>query len=1022
MSRKQIDLDRLKQGLARIELVPDIIRVPDTIGRTELEQAYHLSAAVLISFDPLQLKAFGQPSNEDRSAIGSLLTNCTLRYDEQGRPRWMLNHGTRKQALARLQTRERLLDALALTKKRPGDRLQTLFEEYVHGSAELVAKQSLTDLRHTMQILDWLSETDLAVDLPSSVEVQTRIAWEELMQPFRYLVADGFCGRKTELEQMVDYLAGNGDRPPLLMYGPGGVGKSTLLAEFILRQTDRRPADDRVPFVYIDFDQAYIDPLEPLTLLITAVRQLFVQDPTLTNMGLEFIEGWTYRLSADTVRGDQNIVVEQTANTVSGSMIGEMGGDFGRGITNRRSARTYRSVLRYINDFLRLVSHHPQAHHPWLFVLDTFEEVQLRSRDAVSLINEFLVTLCKTIPQVRVFIAGRGQVFDISITPLELASFDEAAALAYLKAQKIATANVARAIFRSVGGNPLSLKLAARVILQEGLLENAADPAALRDLLRKVSEGNIQGQLYRRILEHIDDPNVRRLAHPGLTLRRITPELIAKVLAKPCQVTIHDSADAQRLFDLLSREVSLVTLVGSNEVRHRPDVRAVMITALHNDKPIVVHDIHKAAIAYYGQLDGAEARAEEIYHRLFVEHDFTVVDTRWEPRWHDALDRALRPALYEFSPRARAWLAGRLKLTGVDDVDWDETDLPEWEKHTEVRVRDLIRLNDWQGALRLLVQRQERSVGSRLFFLETTILRQQKRWEEARRCAYDGIYSLKQAGDTIQLLDLLRQAIVIDMQLGHMEQAQSELAHARELLMAQPGTNELVALELDVFALVIESQRGDHKAKAIAPLRHAILQRFLNLSDQELLTHPQLIRDVLTEFAGENNEVLRRGLNLLMLGDPTPEQRAQLANVMQLWDLALSRTLEQPPGVLLREVDKSKTLGFEKGWQTYMQATSARVLGRDIDKLLAQYGHLKANISPDNSAVIMGDSSTVTGTVIGDIIAGDISGNVNPKVGVVEPAGGSSIGVRIEGLVSGDQAEDNIDERSGDEGAVTGAG
>lgn len=977
MRRTQIDLNRLQQGLDRIELAPETIRVPGTIGQNELEQAYYLAAAVLVTFDPWELKPFGQPQSEDRAAVDNVLANCTLRYDAQGRLRWMVNHSARKQALGQLQTKQRLLEALALTENRPRDRLQTLFEAYVQGTAAPLAEQSLTDLRHTMQIVDWLSETACAADLPSAAEVQTRLAWEELMQPFHYLVTDGFSGRETELEQLGDHLAGSGDRPPILIYGPGGVGKSTLLAEFILRQTDRQPAADRAPFVYIDFDRSHIDPLEPLTLVMAAVRQLSVQDSSLTELGLEFIEEWQYRLSSANVRGDQGIVVEQKINVSGGSVTGLMIGDF-VDISNQASARTYRAMAPYLRAFAKVVSRHPQAHRPWLFVLDTFEEAQLRSRDAVALIGKFLAQLQETLPQVRVFIAGRGDVFDMAVTQLELTGFDEDAALSFLKTQKITTASVSGAIFRAVGGNPLSLKLAARVVVQEGLMDDAADPAVLRELLRKVSEGNIQGQLYRRILTHID-PAVRPLAHPGLTLRRITPELIERVLAEPCGIKVRDAADAQRLFDLLSQEVSLVTPSGLNEVRHRPDVRAVMIRALHGDEPLIVHDIHKAAIAYYERRDGAEARAEEIYHRLFVESDLTVIDSRWEPRWHDELDRSLRSALYEFSPRERAWLAARLSLTGVKDIDWNETDLPEWEKYTEKRVRDLIRANEWQAALQLLAEREERSVGSRLYFLETTILRQQERWEEARRCAYDGIYSLKQAGDNIQLLDLLRQAIAIDMQLGHTGKAQTELTRARKLLALQPGTNELVALELDVFALAIARKQGGDVSAKIEALRQAIVQRFLKLSDRELLTHPQLIRDVLSEFASENNEVLRRGLNLLLLGDPTPEQRAQLANVMQLWDLALSRTLNEPPGVLLREVDESKALGFDKGWQTYMQTASARVLGKDIDKLLTRYGHIGSTVSIDGPVgIAAGDRSVAVGdtgaVVTGDVIGGIIKG------------------------------------------------
>jgi hypothetical protein len=42
-----------------------------------------------------------------------------------------------------------------------------------------------------------------------------------------------------------------------------------------------------------------------------------------------------------------------------------------------------------------------------------------------------------------------------------------------------------------------------------------------------------QAFLYTHILERIDDEEVMHLAHPGLVLRLVTPDLIRLVLAKP---------------------------------------------------------------------------------------------------------------------------------------------------------------------------------------------------------------------------------------------------------------------------------------------------------------------------------------------------------------------------------------------------------------------------------------------------------------------------------------------------------
>ena len=964
VTRKTLDLDRLKQNLQQISVDATSVHVPGTIGRNNFEEALHLAAAVLTTFDPWQLHPFGPVESDDPKgpAIERLLANCSLRYDDHGRPCWSLKHSTRKQALKRLGTRERMLQALDLADGRPDDRLQTIFEANIRQTAEPIDQQSLVDLRHTLQVIGWLSESDLAAELPSAENMQTRIAWEELMQSFRYLVRDGFFGREDLLQEFHEFVDAAESRSPLLIYGPGGVGKSTVLAEFVLQRTDRQAAKQRVPFTYVDFDQADIDPHEPLTILMAAADQLAVQYPEMAPSFSMFIEEWSYRLTAETIRGDQNILGGKGGTFVDGMVI--VGGSTSKGSPSRGQSKQIHS---YVSDFRALFEQLDTGDRAWLLLLDTFEEVQLRSSDVIPVINNFLEILRAQIPQARIIIAGRGNAEGTSFVGKELEGFDEEDAVTFLQHHDVTDPAVARQIFQVVTGNPLSLKLAARIVKQENLAD-ALDSAVLREVLRKVAEGNIQGQLYRRVLDHINNPDVRKLAHPGLTLRLITPDIIATILADACKVEVKNEADAQRLFNLLSQEITLVIPVGPGLLRHRPDVRAVMIAALHNDKPLVVHAIHKAAVAYYEGKDEAEARAEEIYHRLFIDPDFSVIEIRWEPRFHEALKRLLLPALYELTPRARAWLAGQLQLTGVEDVNWDESDLPDWERYTEKRVVDRIRSNDWTGALELLGERRERTVGSPLFFLETTILRQQERWQEARRTAYDGIYSMQVAKNDAELLNLLRQAIAIDLQLCKIESVQNELERARTLLAEQAYFDEIVALELDLFDLKLARELPAFSAKAVEQLRQTVQQRFDKLSDRELLSHPQIIRDTLAEVGNESSAALSKGLRLMTFGELTDETRETLAHSMHIWDIALSKKLEQPPGVLLREVDPS--LPFDDGWQTYFLQTSSARLTRDIERLLEQYGDVV--ISGD--IVAGGDINIGGGSVAGDNVTFDQTG------------------------------------------------
>jgi len=87
-----------------------------------------------------------------------------------------------------------------------------------------------------------------------------------------------------------------------------------------------------------------------------------------------------------------------------------------------------------------------------------------------------------------------------------------------------------------VGGNPLLLRIAARLVRK---LPPKKRSAILQELASErvgLDTELVQGVLYDRILQHIRDSKVRKLAHPGLVLRRVTWRLIRDVLAEPCDL------------------------------------------------------------------------------------------------------------------------------------------------------------------------------------------------------------------------------------------------------------------------------------------------------------------------------------------------------------------------------------------------------------------------------------------------------------------------------------------------------
>ena len=83
----------------------------------------------------------------------------------------------------------------------------------------------------------------------------------------------------------------------------------------------------------------------------------------------------------------------------------------------------------------------------------------------------------------------------------------------------------------------------------------AGDPVSSKGLNAEMR----QAVLYERFLGHIADERVRELAHPGLVLRRVTPELVRSVLAGPCGLGAIDERQARQLPERLAMRYGSVS-------------------------------------------------------------------------------------------------------------------------------------------------------------------------------------------------------------------------------------------------------------------------------------------------------------------------------------------------------------------------------------------------------------------------------------------------------------------------------
>jgi hypothetical protein len=158
-------------------------------------------------------------------------------------------------------------------------------------------------------------------------------------------------------------------------------------------------------------------------------------------------------------------------------------------------------------------------------------------------------------------------------------------------------------------GNPLVLRLAAMAVRDAG-------PEALAKARgqREVAAA----YLYRFLLSRIPDTTLRRLAQPGLVVRRINPDVIAEVLAPQLRLGKLDPSQAVSLFEALSTHHWLVEPDATpGWVRHRSDIRTVLLRLLYRGgSKATAARVDRAAAKWFATRPEPFAAVEAAYHQL----------------------------------------------------------------------------------------------------------------------------------------------------------------------------------------------------------------------------------------------------------------------------------------------------------------------------------------------------------------------------------------------------------------------
>lgn len=809
------------------------------------------AAAVLGSFLPTRLRPL-RPTRT--SALTALAEFSHTHFDGS----WMLLDEVRVRCLQHLWRTGLLGEALAVNTALPDSKRDKL-RVVLAGGRPRPASVGTEDLDEFVVVIGWLEAAGI-VDESVATDVEAALERRALLDPLRALVGTHFHGRERELAVFESFVYGIADSMLLCLTGPGGVGKSSLLGKVLLG-LEQAAEYAAYPFVYLDFDRVRNDPRDPVGLLGQIARQLRLLYAT-TEEARELAATESAYWGSDLAKAADILDIDISLELGRKPDLGE----------------AVRLLARRLDRLLAL--HGPEGYRtPLVLFLDTVEEVHLKGPGAIRDLERLIEHLLAAMPELRVVVSGRGAPtlfpgFESLI--LTLGDLEPDAAAEVLADLGVADPALRATIVAKFGGHPLTLRLAAEALARTG--STAVDDIAARgDALAGVAIEQVQGLLYGRILSHIADPEVRQVAYPGLAVRRVTVDVLRDVLAEPCGL---DPDRAEAIFSKLRFEVSLFELDGPDTLRHRQDVRTLMVRSMMDEprRAAVVAQVHQRAIDYYRARSGLEDRAEEVYHRLMIGEDPRHLDKTWDPGLRPLLASALGEPL---PPRARTWLSRRLGFADADDrADWDQRD---WEADAEQRALSWLASGDAENALAVLDERVERLPDSALHLVEVRARVLAGDLAGAAAAQDRGMAAAVSSDDRAAQVAMATQAVIVRGLRGD-EAGVVSAAHwavrGCDLLGDQPRGVEVLADAVDILR-ALPAQRS------ATGLVGELTDRFTQLGRPDLLDNPVMVLQVLHTAGPDESAVLRHAA--IEVGDLTEAED----NVFRHDPFAVARLLNQ---------------------------------------------------------------------------------------------------------------------------------
>ncbi|MFD3724929.1 trypsin-like peptidase domain-containing protein [Streptomyces sp. NPDC058671] len=862
-------------------------------------RSYREAACLLQEFDPALLRLPGEERSTGRAVL-ELVDDCTA-LPSSGASVWTLKPEIRDAALAGLTGPAAAWDALraniGLRPEGPGPERAAL--ALLAGTDALLADAPPTPvgspppsspsspsespkppetsppladdddveaLSDTLQAVLWLSRVPGLTGLPSVDEVQHRLEEARLLQPMRRLIRGTFHGRTAELDSLHAYLALPEEpaEPPVLLHGLGGIGKSTLLAKFLV---DALAASvTGFPFAYIDFARPTLSVHEPATVIAETARQIGVHHPGL-RASFEALADECERTAAGQ-RGERNELDELRGLAGTRATLAR---DYSSDFHARASAREQELAHRLASLVAQAVRPAPGDNAPpFVIVIDSFEEAMYRGSPVITRMWAIWTALRAAYSRLRFIVSGRAPIDHPArvLTPrtMELTELDHEASVDLLMSSGVLDEALAEDLADRIGGHPLSLKLAARTAVALGTGSPALGgllrqlPSRRRYFDRQVDQMLIQGTLYDRILKHIAEDDVRALVQAGLALRFITPDLVREVLAGPAGLRVTTAGEARRLYGLLTSRVDLMESAGPDAIRHRADLRAIMLRLSDSARTDLMRAVDRSAVAYYAVREGAGNRAEEIYHRLRLGENPRTVEERWEPGVAGYLGGETHR---EMAPLSAAFLLGRIG-GHVPDQIMVEAAQEDWERIAAREVEDLLTQGYVEAAAQRLAERRPWTPCSRLHALLAETLARSGRTAEALAGAERAVDGATEAGCAETQLELLQLSARLAQDTGDFAVADRNLQEAEEIAAG-------LGLRYESLGVLVARSRLAALADVdAAPARERLARTLRGMPDADLARQPSLARTAAAAACRSDPQLLEHTLRLV--GLPADEE------------------------------------------------------------------------------------------------------------------------------------------------------